>query len=119
MFILANDAICGNYTIPGGIVGIVRAIYTLIKIAIPLILIIMGMLDLGKAVISQKEDEIKKQQGIFIKRLISAALVFFVFAIVQLLVNVISNDTDASTNCANCILNNKDCSVETNQGKVN
>ena len=78
----------------------------------------MGMLDLGKAVISQKEDEIKKQQGIFVKRLISAALVFFVFAIVQLLVNVISSDSDASTNCANCILNNKDCSVETNKGKV-
>ncbi len=101
MFILASDAVCGDFVIPAGIVGVVRAIYTLIKIAIPLILIIMGMLDLGKAVISQKGDEIKKQQGIFVKRFISAALVFFVFAIVKLVVGIVGGDMS----CASQILN--------------
>lgn len=117
MLILAvEDAVCGTTTIPGALVSVIRTVYTLIKVAIPLILILMGMLDLGKAVISQKEDDIKKQQGIFVKRLISAALVFFVFAIVQLVVNII--DTGDTTNCANCILNNKNCNEAKENGKV-
>ncbi len=96
---------CEGVNIPDPIVGLIQAIYTLIKVGVPLLLIIMGMLDLGKAVMSQKEDEIKKQQGIFVKRLIAAALVFFVLAIVQLLVNIIDQG-DAMT-CVNAILNGK------------
>ena len=37
-----------------------HGIIPLIQIGIPIILIILGMLDLGKAVIASKEDEIKK-----------------------------------------------------------
>lgn len=65
------------------------------------LLIIFGMLDLGKAVMAQKEDEIKKGQQTFIKRLLAAAIVFFVIAIVQLLFNVISPDD--STSIMSCI----------------
>lgn len=83
--------------IPGAITGLTSTIYTIIKIAVPLLLIIFGMLDLGKAVISQKEDDIKKQQNVFVKRLIVAALVFFVFAIVQLLVNLITDPEESNT----------------------
>lgn len=97
---------CGTVTVPDALATLVSTIYTLIKVAIPLILILMGMLDLGKAVISQKEDEIKKNQGIFVKRLIAAAIVFFVLAIVQLLVNVVGGDDKSSiTNCINGMLN--------------
>ena len=88
---------CGTVDVPSSLAKLVKTIYDLIKIAVPLILIIMGMLDLGKAVMSQKEDEIKKQQGMFVKRLISAALVFFVFAIVQLLVGIVASDADSAT----------------------
>ena len=96
------DIVCGDsgVVVPGPIVGVVSTIYTLIKVAVPLLLIIFGMLDLGKAVISQKEDDIKKQQNVFIKRLIAAALVFFVFAIVQLLVNLVD---DSNTDLMGCV----------------
>ena len=50
------------------------------------------MLDLGKAVMAQKEDEIKKGQQTFFKRLIAAAIVFFVFIIVKLLINLLAGD---------------------------
>ena len=57
---------------------------TAIKIAIPIILIIWGMLDMGKAVTSGKDDEIKKQLVTFLRRAIAAILVFFIPSIVGL-----------------------------------
>jgi len=108
MNVLAADVTCNlgtnALTIPGQIAGIIGAIYNLIKFGVPLLLIIFGMLDLGRAVISQKEDEIKKNQGIFVKRLIAAALVFFVFAIVQLLVRLVDDNGDTLMSCAKAIL---------------
>lgn len=85
-------------------------IVDLLKIAIPIILIILGMLDFGKAVMAQKEDEIKKSQGLFVKRLLSAALVFFVFIIVEVVFNLVtSDDPDQENiwNCVNCFINNE------------
>lgn len=71
--------------------SIVSTIILAIQIAIPVLLIIFGMLDLGKAVVASKEDEIKNGQQLFIKRLISAALVFFVIFIVKVLVNLVAS----------------------------
>ena len=48
---------------------------------------------MGKAVASQKEDDIKKGQRNLLSRCITAAIVFFVVAIVQLLMGIISNAT--------------------------
>ena len=82
----------------------VHTIIVVIKIAVPVLLVIFGMLDLFKGITAQKEDEIKKGQNLFIKRLISAAIIFFVISIVQLLVSFVAGDEGIMT-CANCFLN--------------
>ena len=71
--------------------NIVSTIILIIEIAVPILLIIFGMLDLGKAVVASKEDEIKKSQQTFVKRLISAALVFLVIFVVKLVINVVAS----------------------------
>ena len=81
-------------------------IVDLLKIGVPILLVIFGMLDFGKAVIAQKEDEIKKSQMLFVKRLISAAIVFFVFIIVEVLFNVVASDADPTIwDCVDCFRN--------------
>lgn len=65
---------------------------SLIQVAVPVILIVFGMIDFLKAVMSQKEDEIKKAQGIFVKRLLAGALVFFVIFIVKFVVGFVAVD---------------------------
>lgn len=86
----------------GSIQSIVSTIILAIQIAIPVLLIIFGMFDLGKAVVASKEDEIKKGQQLFIKRLISAALVFFVIFIVKVLINLVaSGSSNEIWDCAN------------------
>ena len=70
--------------------------YNAIKIGVPIILVVVGMFDMGKAITQQKEDEIKKAQSLLVKKAIAAALVFLMFSLVQLVVSVVSPDTTAS-----------------------
>lgn len=85
---------CYDLNIPGKLINIVSTIIMVIKFGVPVLLIIFGMLDLGKAVMASKEDEIKKGQQLFIKRLIAATIVFFVITIVQLVVNLATSDSE-------------------------
>ena len=100
---------CGNLDIEfaGTIPYIVSTIVTLVKIVVPVLLIIFGMIDLGKAVVAAKEDEIKKGQQTFIKRAIAAMIVFFVVQLVQMLISFTSNKDANVVNCFNCFVNGK------------
>lgn len=103
---LTKDATytCGNeaFNFQGLLPNIVSTVILVIQIGIPIILIVFGMLDLGKAVMAQKDDEIKKGQQTFMKRVIAAVIVFFIIAIVKLVLSVIGED--ANMGCINCFI---------------
>ena len=88
-------------------IQIVSIIINAIKIGVPIILIVLGMIDMGKAVASQKEDEIKKGQKILLSRCIAAGITFFVVAIVQLLFSIINGGTegDSTWSCIDRFVN--------------
>ena len=98
---------CGgtNLIFSGTFPYIISTIITVIKIAVPILLIIFGMLDLGKAVVAAKEDEIKKGQQTFIKRAIAAIIVFFVIQIVQIVIRFVSGNSQTIAGCFNCFIN--------------
>ena len=100
--------------VPKSIVKTVNIAYNIIQVVVPIILIIMGMITLIRSVTAGKEDEIKKAQMAFVKKLIVGALVFFVFVIVKLLISVVADASDKGNimKCANCFLNNEDCVSE-------
>ena len=56
----------------------IRNIIKYIKYFLPVIVIVLGILDFIKAIASSNDDDMKKAQDKFVKRLISAALVFLV-----------------------------------------
>ena len=89
---------------PSKLAYIIHLIYVFIQVFVPILLIIWGMLDLGKAVMAQKEDEIKKGQNTFIKRLVAAAILFFVVTIVRFLVSIVGDDSEGITGCIDSIL---------------
>lgn len=60
----------------------------IIKIAIPIILIGFGIFDFAKATFSGGEDDMKKAQQDFIKRLGIALLIFFTPVIINLVLNI-------------------------------
>ena len=57
---------------------VVQFILKLIQWVAPIILIVIGSIDMVKAIIAGKEDEIKKHQQTLIKRLISAVIIFLI-----------------------------------------
>lgn len=95
----------------------VHLIILVIQIVVPVLIVVFGSIDFLKAVIAQKEDEIKKGQQTFIKRLIAGVIVFFVVVIVRLIVSFAAGeDKTTILNCADCFLNGPDddkCLVKT------
>lgn len=98
---------CGGEEFPYQLSVFCHTAINVVKVIVPIILIIMGVIDMVKATASQKEDEMKKAQMTFVKRLISALLVFFVIAIVQFLFNILSNAGFGGefTDCLNTFVN--------------
>ena len=89
MVFLLKD-VCGGI---GPIVGVIKGgIFPIIQIGIPILLILMGSIDLGKAVISSDEKAIKGATSNLIKRCIAAIAVFFVVTIVRILTNIIASN---------------------------
>ena len=98
-----------NITIDAQIPSTISLIIQILRIAIPVILVILGMVDLFKGVTAQKEDDIKKAQALFVKRLIAAAIVFFVITIVKFVISFAnSKDSQNILDCADCFING-DC----------
>lgn len=105
MFILDEGYTCG---IPTEITNTIGAVYNILLIAVPIIVVLFGIIDFIKAAMSGKEDEIKKNTNTFVKRVIIGLLVFFVLAVVKLVINVIqTNNTNGVTDCLTTIFGNK------------
>lgn len=94
------------------IVNLVGIIVTIIQIAIPILLIVLAMIDLGKMVITSKDDDRKKIQSLLLKRVFAAVAVFFLIALVKMVMNLInisdSSETGHSVNSCLKLISNPD-----------
>lgn len=89
---MAAVDICSNDYAP--IWNIVGLVVNIIKIGIPIVLILFGMIDLGKAVISGKEDEQKKATKLLGKRFLYAVGVFATVWLVTVVLDIASRTID-------------------------
>jgi len=67
-------------------------VLNIIRIVIPIIIILLGMLDLGKIVISGDSKAMKESQKMFIKRLIYGIAIFFVGTVVKLAFSLVGDN---------------------------
>ena len=87
---------------------VIGYVVNIFKIVIPIIIVILAIMDLGKAVMAGKEDEIKTAQNMLIKRIIYGVAIFFVVTIVQVVFNLVGNNVisdPASEACWVCATN--------------
>lgn len=83
-----NMGICTNPDLLT-ILGYVKLVYVILQIAVPIVLLIMGTVDLLKAVTSGDEKAIKAATGMLGKRAAAAVAVFLLFIIVRLLTRIV------------------------------
>ena len=79
------------------VINFLKAILGIIQWGIPILLIIMGSIDLGKAVMASDDKEIKGATSKLIKRAIAAVAVFFIPMLVNLLMQMVG-DSGSKTN---------------------
>ena len=97
-----------------GIWKIIGKILFIVKIMIPILLIIFGVIDLSNAVISNKDGEITTSLKRFMIRVIAGIVVFFVPTIVSIAMNLVSSfaNSDAKKDyetCVRCLVDPGNC----------
>ena len=63
-----------------------------VKIVVPILLIVIGMIDLAKAVAEKDEGKIKDAQNKLVRRAITAVIVFLVASLVGVLMKLVGSD---------------------------
>ena len=109
MLIMAAPKVCSDLQEVWQIVGWILWVF---KIVIPIIIIIFGMIDLGKAVVASKDDEIKKSIRSLALRALAGIVIFFIPTIVNLVFMLVDDWNKYSTDyskCSRCISNPGDC----------
>ena len=74
---------CGDAYFPAEIGTLTRNIFNLIKVLVPVIIIILGMVDLLKAVMASDEKKMDEAKPKLLRKIIAGVVIFLVFSIVQ------------------------------------
>lgn len=86
----------------------------LAKIIVPLIIIIVGMKDLGSVVINGKDDELKKNWSQLVRRIIAGLIIFFIPSIINYVFTLTSKyqeTANAFTSCSVCLTSGEECNT--------
>ncbi len=86
---IGGDAKCVDKDVKD-LLKTIKDIYVFMKYIAPAILVVMGSVDFMRATISSNADDMEKNKKRFFNRLGLAALVFLAFAIVQLIMNLLT-----------------------------
>ena len=105
-----------------GLLQFVGYIITIVKIAIPILIIAFGLLDFGKAVVGSKDELIKKSALSLLRRVAAGIVIFFLPTLVLTVFGAISdyksNSKDFS-NCKTCLLNPGKCQTSGGESDSN
>lgn len=95
---------CGkDVYFPVFLVKLVANLVEFVKIMVPVAIIIVGMIELVKAVIAGEEKQMSESKDKLIRKFVSGIMIFLVFAVVQFLFTVIPNFTDDDFDVMECM----------------
>lgn len=83
------------------VVGLAKMVIKVLQLVVPIGLIIMGTIDMAKAVIAGDEKKMKEAQKPFIKRIIAAVIVFLIPIIVNMVLSFVTTGNSDWIDCWN------------------
>lgn len=106
----AGTSYCsGEFLKPFRFVG---KIFSIFKILIPILIIGFGSFDFFKALIANKDDEIKKSARSLLFRVVSGIIIFFIPTIINLVFSLVDDWNQYATdyrNCSKCLVSPHNC----------
>ena len=102
----------GNKRFPVIVAQMTSTFITIIRIAVPILLVISGMISFLKVTYaSNVDDQMKKAKSKLINNIMAAAIIFFVFSIANFAVSLVAGPNNRFTSCAKCFINLDKCKV--------
>lgn len=105
------DKLCSDYSSGiGGAARIIGYIVLVVKWLVPIVIIILGIIDFAKAVISSDDKALNKATSSLAKRIVAGLIVFFIPTLLLALLNLLDISNGIENNgrfdaCTKCILN--------------
>ena len=96
------------------IIQIVGWVLLIFKILIPIIIILYGAFDLGKAVTGSKDDDIKKSAKSLSMRIVAGLIIYLIPSLVIWIFGLVAGFQEAQTSlgwstCQKCLLHPSEC----------
>lgn len=84
---------------------VVGKVIFIIKILVPLLIIVLASIDLGKATVSSDDKAISKASKTLLRRLITGIIIFFIPTIVKVLFSLVAGfNDDIKNDYENCVV---------------
>lgn len=84
-----------------GMISLINQGLSIIKIIVPILVIGLGIFDFVRAIFASSEDDMKKAQKTFVRRLIIAVIIFFSPILINLVINI-TNEAAGFVNSGTC-----------------
>lgn len=95
MFVFSSNVYAKNSIICSGDLGnFIKYAFHVVKFAVPVLIIGLGIVDFIKAMTAQSQDEVKKASNKLVKRLIIGACIFVLPTIIDFLLEVAEVNTE-------------------------
>ena len=109
----AKYIVCGNDRhIPYAFANIFSILMVIVRIFVPVLIVIMGMISYLKIVMSSKaEEEFKKGQKQLINSIIAAVVIFFIVSIINFVIGLTAGKDNSASACITCIVSPEKCST--------
>lgn len=103
--------LCGNSSI-NSVIALVGYFIQIIYWIVPIVIIILGMTDYAKAIISNDEKSLTKATSTLVRRIVSGIVIFMVPTLISTFSSILLK-YDITNNqfmiCTNCLLNPDEC----------
>lgn len=111
MLYILDPNFCGETAAVWQFIGWVFFVF---KIVVPILLILFGMIDLGKAVVASDDKAIKSATSSLVKRAIAGVIIFFLPVIVGFIFSIVTGFSEVKEQydiCRNCIVHPGNCTI--------
>lgn len=88
----------------------VSIVYVIIRIVVPVLLVVTGMISFFKAILSSKvEDELQNAKKSLVNKVLAAIIIFFIISIVNFVIALVASKNNSFSSCMYCMIHPNNC----------